>query len=70
LLVLDEPTTFLDPPGRRALGDLLASLPQSKILVTHDPSFARGLTDDAAFFQKGTIAARGPIAEIVQRFGW
>ncbi len=70
LLVLDEPTTFLDPPGRRALGDLLASLPQTKILVTHDPWFARGLTDDAAFFQKGTIAARGPIAEIVQRFGW
>jgi cobalt/nickel transport system ATP-binding protein len=70
LLVLDEPTTFLDPPGRRALGNLLASLPQSKILVTHDPSFARGLTDDGAFFQKGTIAARGPIAEIVQRFGW
>jgi energy-coupling factor transporter ATP-binding protein EcfA2 len=70
LLILDEPTTFLDPPGRRALGDLLASLPQSKILVTHDSSFARGLTDDAAFFQRGTIAARGSIAEIVQRFGW
>lgn len=70
LLVLDEPTTFLDPPGRRALGDLLADLPQSKILVTHDHLFARRLTEDAAFFEEGTIAARGPIAEIVQRFGW
>lgn len=70
VLVLDEPTTFLDPPGRRALCDLLAGLPQSKILVTHDSQFAGRLAEDAAFFQEGTIAARGPISEIVQRFGW
>jgi cobalt/nickel transport system ATP-binding protein len=70
LLVLDEPTTFLDPPGRRALAALLATLPQAKILVTNDTDFARSLTDEAAFFQKGTIAARGPIDEIVGRFGW
>jgi len=70
LLVLDEPTTFLDPPGQRALSDLLASLPQAKILVTHDSAFARGLTGEAVFFDAGTIAARGPIAAMVQRHGW
>jgi energy-coupling factor transporter ATP-binding protein EcfA2 len=70
LLVLDEPTTFLDPPGRRDLGALLGELPQSKILVTHDHLFARRLTDDVAFFREGTIAARGPIDEIVRRFEW
>jgi energy-coupling factor transporter ATP-binding protein EcfA2 len=70
LLVLDEPTTFLDPPARRALGDLLISLPQSKILVTHNHQFARRLTEDAAFFQGGRVAARGPLDEIVQQFGW
>lgn len=70
LLVLDEPTTFLDPPGRRALAALLATLPQAKILVTNDTAFARSMTDEAVFFEKGRIAARGPIDEIVERFGW
>jgi cobalt/nickel transport system ATP-binding protein len=70
LLVLDEPTTFLDPPGQRALAGLLASLPQAKILVTHDTGFAGRLTDDAVFFDNGIIAARGSLAAIVERFGW
>jgi cobalt/nickel transport system ATP-binding protein len=70
LLVLDEPTIFLDPPGRRAIRALLASLPQSKILVTHDTVFARGLTDNAVFFEAGAIAARGSIDEIVTQFDW
>ena len=29
LLILDEPTTFLDPPGQRALAELLATLPEA-----------------------------------------
>jgi len=70
LLVLDEPTTYLDPPARRALLDLLAGLSHSKILVTHDAEFAARLTNEAVFFEDGRIAARGCVAEIVQRFGW
>jgi cobalt/nickel transport system ATP-binding protein len=70
LLVLDEPTTFLDPPGQRGLADLLESLPQAKILITHDVPFALRLTNDAAFFKRGEIAARGSVAAIVDQFGW
>jgi energy-coupling factor transporter ATP-binding protein EcfA2 len=70
LLVLDEPTTFLDPPGQRGLADLLSSLPQACILVTHDAGFAGRLTEEAVFFEEGRIAARGPIAGIVERFRW
>jgi len=70
ILVLDEPTTFLDPPGQRALADLLAHLPQAKILVTHDIPFAHALCNRAVFFQNGSIAAAGPVEEIVTRFGW
>ena len=36
VLVLDEPTASLDPPGQRSLAGLVADLPQAKILVTHD----------------------------------
>jgi len=70
LLVLDEPTTFLDPPGQRSLASLLAGLPQAKIIITHDVPFARSLADEAAFFEDGRIAARGPVDEIVKRFDW
>jgi cobalt/nickel transport system ATP-binding protein len=70
ILVLDEPTTFLDPPGQRALADLLAGLPQAKILVTHDIWFARAMCSRAVFFQEGTIVADGPVEEIAIRFGW
>jgi cobalt/nickel transport system ATP-binding protein len=70
LLVLDEPTTFLDPPGQRSLAALLSTLPQAKILITHDMPFARALATEAVFFQSGRIVARGPVDEIVERFEW
>jgi energy-coupling factor transporter ATP-binding protein EcfA2 len=70
ILVLDEPTTFLDPPGQRALADLLANLPQAKILVTHDVPFAQAMCSRAVFFQNGVISAEGSVDEIATRFGW
>jgi cobalt/nickel transport system ATP-binding protein len=70
LLVLDEPTTYLDPPAQRALAELLEGLPQAMILVTHDAKFAGRLARQAAFFEKGRITAHGCVAEIAERFGW
>jgi cobalt/nickel transport system ATP-binding protein len=70
VLVLDEPTTFLDPPGQRGLVVLLKSLPQSKIIVTHDILFAKALATRAIFFSGGKIAGEGSVDEIVQRFDW
>jgi cobalt/nickel transport system ATP-binding protein len=70
ILVLDEPTTFLDPPGQRILADLLLRLPQAKILVTHDIPFARAVATRAVFFERGTIAGEGTVEEVVTRFRW
>ena len=70
ILVLDEPTTFLDPPGQRDLADLLASLPQAKILVTHDVEFAQALASRAVFFEHGRVAGEGSVDEIIRRFDW
>lgn len=70
ILVLDEPTTFLDPPGRRALAKLLRELPQAKILVTHDMPFARALSTRAVFFERGKIVAEGSAVELAARFDW
>lgn len=70
ILILDEPTTFLDPPAQRNLLHLLQNLPQAKLIVTHDVTFARALAGRAAFFEKGKLVADGAIEEIVERFEW
>lgn len=70
ILVLDEPTTFLDPPGQRGLRDLLRGLPQAKLIVTHDIPFARALATRAVFFADGRVEAEGTVDEIVRRFHW
>jgi cobalt/nickel transport system ATP-binding protein len=70
ILVLDEPTTFLDPPAQRNLFDLLKGLPQAKIIVTHNIRFAAALASRAVFFEQGKLVADGPVDEIVQRYDW
>jgi energy-coupling factor transporter ATP-binding protein EcfA2 len=58
ILVLDEPTTFLDPPAQRSLAALLCELPQAKILVTHDVPFAQAVCRRAVFFSRGKNRGR------------
>lgn len=70
ILVLDEPTTSLDPPGQRDLTELLLSLPQAKVITTHDTGFARTVGSRAAFFAKGRVAAEGTVAEMIAKFHW
>jgi cobalt/nickel transport system ATP-binding protein len=70
ILVLDEPTTFLDPPAQRNLLNLLGNLPQAKLIVTHNTRFASGLASRAVFFDKGRLVAEGTVEEIVQRYDW
>ncbi len=70
VLVLDEPTTSLDPPGQRDLTALLRHLPQAKLLVTHDVEFAGALATRAVFFERGRVAGEGTVEEIVTHFRW
>ncbi len=70
ILVLDEPTASLDPPGQRELTKLLAELPQAKLLITHDVDFAHALATRAVFFDHGRVAGEGTVDEIATRFNW
>jgi len=70
ILIFDEPTTFLDPPGQRELALLLRGLPQAKLIATHDIWFARQVASRAAFFRDGQICGEGSVDDIVQRFDW
>jgi cobalt/nickel transport system ATP-binding protein len=70
ILALDEPTTWLDPPGQRGLLEVLASLPQAKVIATHDTRFAAALATRAVFFERGRIIDEGPVGEVAARRGW
>ena len=70
LLLLDEPTTALDPPGQRNLVQLLRALKQPMIIATHDIHFARALSQRAIFLQRGKVIADGDIEDIVKQFAW
>jgi cobalt/nickel transport system ATP-binding protein len=70
ILVLDEPTTSLDPPAERDLARLLRKLPQARLLATHNVEFARALATRAVFFDRGRVAGEGTVEEIVNRFDW
>ena len=70
IVVLDEPTTFLDPPGQRGLIQILRSLPQAKIIATHDTCFAQALGTRAVFFEKGKIKGAGSVNQLMEQFSW
>jgi len=70
ILILDEPTTFLDPPAQRNLLHLLQDLPQAKLVITHDARFAAAIARRAVFFEAGKLIADGPVEELAQRFDW
>jgi ATP-binding cassette subfamily C protein CydC len=71
LLVLDEPTTHLDPDTRSAvLDDLLAATEgRSLILITHDLD-ALDRMDEVVVLSGGRVQQRGAPEELRRRPGW
>jgi len=65
VLVLDEPTSDLDPRGRREFKALLASLPVTKIIATHDLELALDLCPRALLLDGGKLVAQGPTRELL-----
>jgi cobalt/nickel transport system ATP-binding protein len=65
VLVLDEPSSNLDPRARREFADILQGLPQTLVMVTHDLPYAWRLCDRAVIVDHGRIVADGPMAEIL-----
>lgn len=57
VLVLDEPSSGLDPSGRRELIEVLASLPMAQLVITHDLPLALELCPRAMIMNNGTIVA-------------
>ena len=60
VLLLDEPTAFLDPKSRRGLIAHLQELPQTMLIATHDIDFASRLCSRAILLAGKTLFASGP----------
>ena len=65
LLVLDEPSSNLDPAARRAIGDILKGLGLTLMIVTHDLLYALELCDRTVVMDGGAIVADGPTRDIL-----
>jgi cobalt/nickel transport system ATP-binding protein len=59
VLALDEPTAGLDPRARRDLMRLLADLPCTQMIATHDLEMAVELFDRVALLSRGALVAEG-----------
>jgi cobalt/nickel transport system ATP-binding protein len=60
ILVLDEPTSSLDPKGRRELKELLRQIPITKLIATHDLELVVELCARVIVLDGGAIVAEGP----------
>ena len=71
VVLLDEPTTGLDPQARHVLWDRLYRLKQrgvTLVLTTHYMDEAEQLCDRLVVMDKGRIAAEGSPAELIRRY--
>jgi len=69
LLLLDEPTTALDPKNREVIIDLLKSLQKKMgfkmLFVTHDMKSAESLCKDICVIKNGKVVESGPLTEVL-----
>jgi len=71
LLLLDEPTTGLDPQARHVVWDRLYRLKQqgvTLVLTTHYMDEAEQLCDRLVVMDRGKIAAEGSPRELIERY--
>lgn len=65
VLVLDEPTSDLDPRGRREFKALLRDIPATKLIATHDLEMVVELCSRVIVLDEGRVVAQGPTVELL-----
>lgn len=65
ILVLDEPSSNLDPASRAELADILRSLDVTILMVTHDLLYALELCPRSLIMSEGSIVVDGTTRELL-----
>jgi cobalt/nickel transport system ATP-binding protein len=65
ILVMDEPSSNLDPRARRRLIELLRSFEHTRIIATHDLEMVVEVCSRVIVLDGGTVVADGPTREIL-----
>jgi cobalt/nickel transport system ATP-binding protein len=65
VLLLDEPSIYLDPRGRRELIRLINGLPGTKVLASHDLEFILQTCGRALLLDGGHVVADGPVRQVL-----
>ena len=65
ILVLDEPTSNLDPASRRELATALKALETTQLIVTHDLPFAYEMCQRSIIMDDGEVVAVAPTADLL-----
>ncbi|WP_068266325.1 energy-coupling factor ABC transporter ATP-binding protein [Janibacter limosus] len=65
ILVLDEPSSNLDPASRRELAEIVDGLDITVLMVTHDLPYALQLCERAVVLSDGTVVADASTADVL-----
>ena len=65
ILVLDEPSSNLDPASRRELAEILLQLDLTVLMVTHDLPYALQLCPRSVLVDAGRVVADGATRELL-----
>jgi cobalt/nickel transport system ATP-binding protein len=65
IIVLDEPSSNLDPASRRELAEVLLGLDITLLMVTHDLPYALELCPRAVILSQGVIVADGTTSDLL-----
>ena len=65
ILVLDEPSSNLDPASRRELATILAELDVTVVMVTHDLPYALELCERSIILDAGRVVADAPTRQML-----
>jgi cobalt/nickel transport system ATP-binding protein len=65
ILVIDEPTSNLDPRSKWSLVELLNQLPITQVIATHDLELVKALCKRTVVMDEGKIAADGRTESIL-----
>lgn len=66
LLLLDEPSTALDPRNRRNLIQILKHLPCAQLTASHDLDFIMDTCERVILLYNGKIRADGPVQQVLR----